>query len=101
MTAPERTVQSVTDDIVRVALAGSSPGSRGSAAGKVRDLTDELCNLVQDAARAEARKSLARAWSAYLGLFLSNRELVLDVRYLEPELWQRLCDALLGDGSRD
>lgn len=101
MTAPERTVQSVADDIVRVAVAGSSPGSRGAAAGKVRDLTDELCNLVQDAARAEARKSLARAWSAYLDLLLSNRELVLDLRYLEPETWQRLCDAVLGGPPRD
>jgi len=97
VTAPERTAASVADDIVRVAVAGSSPGSRGSAAGKVRKLVAEACELAVAQERAQARKSLARAWSAYLDLLLSNRELVLDLQYLEPELWQRLCAAVLGD----
>jgi hypothetical protein len=98
VTALERTVESVTGDIVRVAVAGSSPGSRGSAAGKVRELVAEACDLATAEAEARNRKSLARAWSAYLDLFLSNRELVLDIRYGEPELWRRLCDAILGEG---
>jgi hypothetical protein len=95
--SPERTLERVTDDLVRVAVAGSSPGQRGGAARRVRELAAEACALTAAETAAGYRKSLAAAWSAYLDLFLGNRELVRDIRYLEPELWQRLCAAVLGE----
>jgi hypothetical protein len=97
VTPPRRTVEEVTADIVRLSVAGTrSPQGRSHVAERVRALTAEACEVTA----AGYRKSLARAWSAYLDLFLSDRDLVLDIRYGEPELWQRLCDAVLGE-ARD
>jgi hypothetical protein len=74
LAAEPRTVEQVTADLVTLATAGiAADGTRGKTAGRVRELADEMCNLVQDAARAQARKSLAAAWGAWLELAMTTR----------------------------
>jgi hypothetical protein len=87
--AERRTLAQVQDDVARLAGAASEAAARG--------LTSEAYRVGQAEAEARYRPSLAKAWSAYLDLFLSNRDLVDDIRYGEPELWARLCDAILGE----
>jgi hypothetical protein len=95
--AEQRTLAMVQDDIARIAGAGSYGSTRAAAQGTARDLAAEAYRIGKEEAEARYRPSLAKAWSAYLGLFLSDRDLVNDVRYLEPDLWARLCGAILGE----
>lgn len=91
---PERTVADVADAVVRIAVAGAAdPVTRVRTEARVRELVGEAVRV----SAAGHRKSLAAAWSAYLSLLLADRELVLDIRYGEPELWRRLCAAVLGE----
>jgi hypothetical protein len=71
--AAERTPGDVVNDIARLAVAGSSPGQRGPAAKRVRELCDEAFALVREDERRRARKSLAAAWGAWLELAMTVR----------------------------
>jgi hypothetical protein len=95
--AERRTLAQVQDDVARLAGAGSHGSTRAASEAAARGLTSEAYRVGQAEAEARYRPSLAKAWSAYLDLFLSNRDLVDDIRYGEPELWARLCDAILGE----
>jgi hypothetical protein len=89
---PVRTVASVTADLEMLACGGiMTPDLKDRTARRVRELAGELCNLVQDATRAEQRRSLARAWGAWLDLMMSTG--------LEPGLRERF-EAALRPGSR-
>jgi hypothetical protein len=104
-----RTVDNVADDLVHLACAGiTSKGDlQERTAKRVRALVDEACNLVQDRTRAESRKSLGRAWGAWLHLMMSTslpssdgRSLLEDVFDLEPGLREQFT-AALGIESRE
>jgi regulator of protease activity HflC (stomatin/prohibitin superfamily) len=95
--AERRTLAQVQEDAARLAGAGSHGSTRAAAQGTARDLASEAYRIGKAEAEARYRPFLAKAWSAYLDLFLSNRDLVNDIRYGEPELWARLCDAILGE----
>lgn len=103
-TAPERTAEQVTGDLVLLACAGiNTRDLRESTARRVRELADEMCNLVQDATRAQGRRSLGRAWGAWLDLMMSvhlpeagGKSLLQDVLDLEPGLRERFEAEFLG-----
>lgn len=96
--AEPRSLPQLKDAATRLAFAGMPPGDRDPAAvAVVHGLVQEAHDLGKAETAAAARRDLARAWSAYLELLLANRDLVLDIRYGEPALWARLCDALLGE----
>jgi hypothetical protein len=99
-----RTVEQVSADLVTLAMAGiATEGTRDKTAARARELTDELCNLAQDAARARARRSLAAAWGAWLELAmtvkLDDGESLLAVTLdLAPEkLRTEFRDFILGE----
>lgn len=102
----ERTVDGVTADLLRLALAGIiTPALRENTEKQVRELADEACRLVREDERARNRKSLAAAWSAWLDLVMSvslpsagGKSLLQDVLDLEPELRERFEAAFLGGG---
>lgn len=95
--AERRILAQVQDDLVRIATAGSHGAVKARTAQVTFRLAAEAFELGKAEAEARYCPSLAKARSAYLDLFLSNRDLVDDIRYLEPELWRRLCDAILGE----
>jgi hypothetical protein len=107
--AAERTVAGVTDDLIRLAAVGTSPGSsaHGAVAHRVRQLTQEACSLAVRDTEARYRRSLGRAWGAWLDLMMSvklpeagGRSLLQDVLDLEPELRQRFEAEFLKGSKR-
>lgn len=99
----EHTVDSVTADLVLLACAGIKDRDlREGTAKRVRELTDEGCRLAREDERRKARKSLGRAWSAWLDLMMTTglpdgTSLLEEVLYFEPELRARLAEAFLGE----
>jgi hypothetical protein len=73
----------------------------------VRQLTEEACDIAVRDAEARYRRSLGRAWGAWLDLMMSvklpesgGRSLLQDVLDLEPELRQRLEAEFLKGSKR-
>jgi site-specific recombinase XerC len=105
VTAP-RTLASVAGDLERLVIAGAPAGpSRDRAAARARELAAEAHRLGRQEASLESRKSLARAWSAWLGLMMSvklpgagGKSLLEDVLDLEPGLREQFAAFLEGGG---
>lgn len=94
-----RTTENVAADLVRLAVAGSpDPAVRAEVEARVRKLTAEACGITAAATAAEARRSLARAWGAWLELAMSTGVL-RDVLDLEPALRRRFL--LFLEGKKD
>lgn len=97
--ADDRRLTGLTEQAIAVALA---PGQSGKA-GKIRGLMSEAFAFGAETGTVTAarvyRPALAKAWGAWLELLLQNRDLLLDLKYGEPELFARLTAALSGEGD--
>jgi hypothetical protein len=97
-----RTLTGVQNDLAALAMAHH--GSRAApdfAVGRARELAAEAYKLGQLNARENGRESLAKAWSAILGLLIEDTEFWRCLPYDDPELYARCRQAFLnGKGAR-
>jgi hypothetical protein len=100
----ERALGFVVQDLTRVAAAGTAGETRDATVKRVRALAVEAYLLGRADERRESRKSLGRAWGAWLDLMMSvslpsaeGKSLLQDVLDLEPELRERFEAAFLGE----
>jgi hypothetical protein len=94
-----RDLDVIENDMAALALTPfETPQTRGSAVVRARALADEAYELGRATARQESRKSLARAWSAFLETVPEDFWKYLP--YDDPELYAR-CRRVFVGGSHE